>query len=246
MVAAGFAVVATDYAGLGTPGPHQYDNKVPQANDVVYSIPAAHAAVEHLGQKWVAIGHSQGGIAVWGVAELEARLQDPDYAGAISVAGDMNYEAYEAHDAQTFDPVTDLYWPFTAFGIKASYPAFDVARMLTPRVLSRYRDVTTKGCWYYAYASLKEIGRHRAVKQDWEKAPEVSRYNEARTNRFRVPCWFSRATMTSPWLSSTSRRASKKLAVGACPSNTSTTRASTTTLSCRIRPRSSSIGCTNA
>ena len=177
MVAAGFAVVATDYAGLGTPGPHQYDNKVPQANDVVYSIPAAHAAVEHLGQKWVAIGHSQGGIAVWGVAELEARLQDPDYAGAISVAGDMNYEAYEAHDAQTFDPVTDLYWPFTAFGIKASYPAFDVARMLTPRVLSRYRDVTTKGCWYYAYASLKEIGRHRAVKQDWEKAPEVSRYN---------------------------------------------------------------------
>lgn len=177
MVAAGFAVVATDYAGLGTPGPHQYDNKVPQANDVVYSIPAAHAAVADLGRKWVAIGHSQGGVAVWGVAELEARLQDPDYAGAISVAGDMNYEAYEAHDAQTFDPVTDLYWPFTAFGIKASYPAFDVARMLTPAALARYQDVTTKGCWYYAYAALKEIGRQRAVKQDWDRAPEVSRYN---------------------------------------------------------------------
>ena len=41
MVAAGFAVVATDYAGLGTPGPHQYDNKIPQANDVVYSVAAA-------------------------------------------------------------------------------------------------------------------------------------------------------------------------------------------------------------
>ncbi len=94
-------------------------------------------------------------------------MQDPDYAGAISVAGDMNYEAYEAHDAQTFDPVTNLYWPFTAFGIKASYPAFDVARMLTPRVLARYRDVITKGCWYYAYAALKEIGRQRAVKHDW-------------------------------------------------------------------------------
>jgi alpha-beta hydrolase superfamily lysophospholipase len=177
MVATGFAVVATDYAGLGTPGPHQYDNKVPQANDVVYSIPAAHAAVAELGPKWVAIGHSQGGIAVWGVAELEARLQDPDYAGAISVAGDMNYEAYEAHDAQTFDPITDLYWPFTAFGIKASYPTFDVARMLTPPVLARYRDVTTQGCWYYAYAAMKEIGRHRAIKPDWHRAPEVGRYN---------------------------------------------------------------------
>src|ERR1700733_4867673 len=106
MVAAGFAVVATDYAGLGTPGPHQYDNKVPQANDVAFSAPAAQAAVPHLGNRWVAIGHSQGGVAVWGVAELELRRNDPGYMGAISVAGDMNYDAFELHDAETFDPIT--------------------------------------------------------------------------------------------------------------------------------------------
>jgi hypothetical protein len=177
MVAAGFAVVATDYTGLGTPGAHQYDNKIPQANDVVYSIPAAHAAVADLGRKWVAIGHSQGGIAVWGVAELEARLNDPDYAGAISVAGDMNFEAYEAHDAVTFDPVTMLYWPYAAFGIKASYPSFDVKGMLTAPVLARYKDFTTKGCWYYAYAVMKELGERPAVKPGWDRAPEVHRYN---------------------------------------------------------------------
>ena len=177
MVAAGFAVVATDYAGLGTPGPHQYDNKIPQANDVVYSVPAAHAAVTTLGDKWVAIGHSQGGVAVWGVAELEAHRHDPDYAGAISVAGDMNFETSETHDARTFDPITDLYWPFTAFGIKASYPGMDVARMLTSPVLARYRDVTTKGCWYYAYAALKEIGQRPAVKPGWDRLSEVRRYN---------------------------------------------------------------------
>ncbi len=177
MVAAGFAVIATDYAGLGTPGPHQYDDKIPQANDVVYSVPAAHAAVPALGKKWVAIGHSQGGVAVWGVAELEVSRNDPDYAGAISVAGDMNYETFESHDAETFDPVTDLYWPFTAFGIKASYPSFDIKRMLTPPVLARYQDVTTKGCWYYAYAALKEIGAQRAVKPGWNRAPELHRYN---------------------------------------------------------------------
>ena len=56
------------------PGAHQYDNKIPQANDVVYSVSAAHAAVPDLGGKWVAIGHSQGGSAVWGVAELRLRL----------------------------------------------------------------------------------------------------------------------------------------------------------------------------
>ena len=100
MVAAGFAVIATDYAGLGTPGLHQYDDKIPQARDVAYSVPAAHAAVPSLGRPWVAIGHSQGGVAVWGVAELEQEVRDPDYRGAISVAGDMSYEGFEAHDAR--------------------------------------------------------------------------------------------------------------------------------------------------
>jgi hypothetical protein len=178
MVAAGFAVVATDYAGLGTPGQHQYDNKISQANDVVFSVPAAHAAVAELGRQWVAIGHSQGGVAVWGVAELEATRNDPGYAGAISVAGDMNYDAYELHDADTLDPVTDLYWPLTAFGIKASYPTFDITRMLTPPVLARYQDITTKGCWYYAFAAINEIGHQKVVLSGWDQAPEVRRYNK--------------------------------------------------------------------
>ena len=177
MVAAGFAVVATDYAGLGTPGPHQYDDKIPQANDVVYSVPAAHAAVPSLGRPWVAIGHSQGGVAVWGVAELEAKLRDPGYRGAISVAGDMSYEGFEAHDARDFATVTNMYWPLTAFGVKSSYPSFDVARMLSPAMLARYQDVTTKGCWYYAYAAAAEIGHQAAVRPGWNEAPELTRYN---------------------------------------------------------------------
>src|SRR3984957_3747795 len=48
MVAAGFAVVATDYHGLGTEGPHQYVNKIAQARDVIYSMPAARAALPSL------------------------------------------------------------------------------------------------------------------------------------------------------------------------------------------------------
>jgi alpha-beta hydrolase superfamily lysophospholipase len=177
MVAAGFAVVATDYVGLGTPGPHQYDNKIAQANDVVYSIPSARAAVPSLGRRWVAIGHSQGGVAVWGVAELEAKLDDPTYSGAISVAGDMSYDSFEAHDAVTFDPITNMYWPLTAFGVKASYASFDPAQMLTPVMLERYEDITSKGCWYYAYAAAAEIGHQAAVRPGWHEIPELARYN---------------------------------------------------------------------
>src|SRR5580658_2939446 len=81
MVRAGFAVVATDYHGLGTIGPHEYVNKVAQGHDVIYSIPAARAAVPSLGRKWAAVGHSQGGLAAWSVAEMETGLHDPDYVG---------------------------------------------------------------------------------------------------------------------------------------------------------------------
>lgn len=176
MVAAGFAVVATDYAGLGTPGPHQYDNKIPQANDVVYSVPAARAAVAELGARWVAIGHSQGGVAIWGVAELEAQRSDAGYAGAISVAGDMDYESYFVHDAGDLDAITALYWPLTAFGIKASYPGFEVARMLAAPALARYADVTTKGCWYYAYAAMSEVGPQPSVLPGMLQLPELRRY----------------------------------------------------------------------
>ena len=177
MVRAGFAVVATDYAGLGTPGPHAYDDKIPQANDVVYSIPAAHAAVPSLGSRWVVIGHSQGGVAVWGVAELEAKLNDPSYAGGISVAGDIDYEIFEAHDAVTFDTITSMYWPLTAFGVKASYRTADVSRILTPVMQERYVDMTTKGCWYYDYAAAAEIGDQRAARPGWDRVPELRRYN---------------------------------------------------------------------
>jgi hypothetical protein len=81
------------------------------------------------------------------------------------------------HDAAAVDPETALYWPLTAFGVKASHPSFDVTAMLTPVALARYDAVTTKGCWYYAYAALKEIGHRPAVKPGWQTLPEVRLYN---------------------------------------------------------------------
>jgi pimeloyl-ACP methyl ester carboxylesterase len=150
---------------------------IAQARDVVYAVPAARSAVATLGRKWVVIGHSQGGIAAWGVAELEARLRDPGYAGAISVAGDMSYESFEHHDARTYEAITNLYWPLTALGIKASYPTLDLQRLLTAPALARYPDVTTQGCWYYAYAAMSEIGRNPSVRTGWDRLAELRKYN---------------------------------------------------------------------
>ena len=134
LAAAGFAVVATDYAGLGTAGAHQYLDKIPQANDVVYSIPAARAAVRGLAPKWVAIGYSEGGGAVWGVAELQASLNDSNYAGGISIAGWLSIDEGDGSAAGVTDSASERFWPLWTFGLKASYPSFDVSQMLTAAV----------------------------------------------------------------------------------------------------------------
>ncbi|WP_149359317.1 alpha/beta hydrolase [Lolliginicoccus suaedae] len=60
----GFAIVATDYAGLGTPGVHPYLHAGSAASSVADSVRAARALNLRLSGDWVAIGHSQGGHAV--------------------------------------------------------------------------------------------------------------------------------------------------------------------------------------
>src|ERR1700739_1898476 len=58
----GYAVVAPDYAGLGTNFPHAVLDVRSNALDLLYSIPAARAALPQLAKKWVVAGYSQGAI----------------------------------------------------------------------------------------------------------------------------------------------------------------------------------------
>src|SRR3984957_16780065 len=179
MVRAGFAVVATDYHGLGTDGPHEYVNKIAQARDVIYSIPAARAAVHSLGSKWVADGHSQGGLAAWGVAEAEHDLKDPDYLGAISVAGVAREVDFFDHLSST--PGVGFYLAFMAAGIHARFPEFNPHDLLSDAVLEHYGDVTAKGCFYYGYATYAALPAGTLLRPKWEKNVWVHRFFEGNT-----------------------------------------------------------------
>ncbi|HME39355.1 MAG TPA: lipase family protein [Steroidobacteraceae bacterium] len=177
MVAAGFAVVATDYHGLGSDGgPHQYVNKIAQAHDVVYSIPAARAAVRSLGAQWVVDGHSQGGLAAFGVAEAEHDLKDPDYLGAVSVAGVARETDFFSHLSNT--PGVGFYLAFMAAGIHARYPEFNPHDLLSDGVLAHYAEVTTQGCFYYGYAMYAALPVGTLLRPGWEKSPWVHRFFE--------------------------------------------------------------------
>ncbi len=171
MVRAGYAVVATDYHGLGTDGMHQYVNKIAQTNDVIYSIPAAKQAVASLGKKWVVDGHSQGGLAAWGVAEAQTTLHDPDYLGAVSVAGALQLQMALTEMASGNAGAASFYLPFMAFAAGASFDGnFKPSAMLSGPALTKYADVTQNGCWFHAYASFLNLPAVPLLQPNWSDA----------------------------------------------------------------------------
>lgn len=174
MLEAGFAVVATDYHGLGTEGAHRYMDKAAQALDVIHSLPAARAAVPSLGRSWVVDGHSQGGAAAWGVAEMQTKLDDPGYLGAVSVAGATHLARLATHPREAMGG--GFYLPWIAYAIHTRSPEFRPEDMLSAAGAARYREVTTEGCWYYGYANYRSVDAAAMLKAGWAENPSVKAF----------------------------------------------------------------------
>jgi alpha-beta hydrolase superfamily lysophospholipase len=82
LVAAGYAVVQTDYEGQGTPGVHPYLIGEPEGHDVIDIVRAARQAEPSLGTRYVVAGHSEGGFATLFAASL-----GPSWAPELSLLG---------------------------------------------------------------------------------------------------------------------------------------------------------------
>lgn len=78
----GYAIVATDYQGLGTPGLHPYGLTRPLAYGVLDSIRAVGAAPVNVSKRAVVFGQSQGGRAAFATAVMAK-----DYAPDVEVVG---------------------------------------------------------------------------------------------------------------------------------------------------------------
>jgi pimeloyl-ACP methyl ester carboxylesterase len=171
----GYAVVATDYAGLGTPGPHQLLWLEAQGQDVVNAIPAARAAIPSLGKKWVAVGHSQGGATVIKVSALEYKIKDPGYLGAVSIAPATDY--YEMWK-QFPDGRASGGMALVAVGIKAADPTFDQTTMLGPEVMKLLPQLQGEAC-FAAAQELVEKTPGASQPRNWPDAKGVRRFTQA-------------------------------------------------------------------
>jgi len=129
----GYAVVATDYAGLGTDFPYAFSDMQSNATDVIDSVPAAHAALPQLAKRWIAIGAESSSRTVIAVAEQEHDLRDSNFLGSIAIGGlDDLEDEYRRHDGNS--PL------FLAYGIQSLYPKFEASELLTEKGLAQYQQ----------------------------------------------------------------------------------------------------------
>jgi len=133
----GYAVVATDYSGLGADSGKAVLDMQSNALDVIYSVSAARTAVAQIGPKWIAVGPFLGGLAAVAVAESDVR--DPNYLGSIVTSGLAGAQQAYEHFAQGSSSNRKLL--VLASTVKALYPEFQVSDMLKDSALPAYQRV---------------------------------------------------------------------------------------------------------
>ncbi|TQR62871.1 alpha/beta fold hydrolase [Acinetobacter sp. RF14B] len=135
-LARGYAVVAPDYQGLGTPGGHPYMNAQSQLYTVVDAVRAAHLLKPYKFSKdWYVMGHSQGGAASLKVA-TDGRKDAPELnlKGAIALApGGYQYQGI-AEYVTTHTPIETgvaAFFPIVLLGAEAADPSLAPANLVS-------------------------------------------------------------------------------------------------------------------
>jgi len=144
MLALGWVVVATDYTGLGTPGPELYLVAEAEARDVVNSVRAARNLPDaQAGDRYAVWGHSQGGHSALWTGHLGPRL-----APELSLVG----VAAAAPAAQLSDIMgaqwdTTIGWgigPEVAISWPTANPSLEPSQVLSATGLDQYERIAEK------------------------------------------------------------------------------------------------------
>lgn len=154
-LAAGYAVAATDYEGLATPGPHPYFHGEAVADDVIDVVRAARNLHDRIGRTWLVAGFSQGGHAALYTGLMATRYApELDFRGTIALAPPVQLPQLVRFLAGVGDRPVSLLLPYLLAGVRVAHPAVDARVFLT----DTGRDLVD----FAAHATLMEM--HRAVR----------------------------------------------------------------------------------
>lgn len=172
-VEAGWAVIAPDYAGLGTTGHDEFANKTAEANDVINAVRAARQAETVLSTRWVLWGHSQGGGAALAVAERQAAQPEPGYLGAVVTSPASDLPAILKNVVAT--PGLGGFVPLVAQGAKVTDHRTDLGDILSAQALSRL-SLTSVGCLGVVTSVYRDLSNADLVRPDYLSERHFARF----------------------------------------------------------------------
>ncbi|CAN5466062.1 prolyl oligopeptidase family serine peptidase [soil metagenome] len=136
----GYAVVATDYTGLGTPGLMSYLNSVATAHGVVDSVVAAQGMDLPLSPQWAVVGQSQGGAAAVDTARRAtefSRGSGLDYRGVVATGTPANINKIIERAGPDFvvpevGPAASAYTAYIVAALREARPDLGIDTVLSP------------------------------------------------------------------------------------------------------------------
>lgn len=140
-LAQGYAVVGSDYAGLGTPGLMSYLNSGTTARGVVDSVLAVHRMGLPLSPKWAVVGQSQGGgaaVATSRWATEFSRGSGLDFRGVVATGTPANVENLVKQAGPDMavppelGPVANAYTAYIVAALREARPELGLDEVLTP------------------------------------------------------------------------------------------------------------------
>ncbi|MFD4179897.1 lipase family protein [Rhodococcus sp. NPDC058514] len=134
----GYAVVVTDYLGLGTPGVLPYLDGAAAAHSVIDMVRAARAVDAGLSRTWAVVGLSEGGHAALFTGRLAtAYAPELDYRGAVALGAPSNLERVFPFGGPGFPNLglqgLTTFGLLTVVGLRAARPDLLLDGYLSPR-----------------------------------------------------------------------------------------------------------------
>ncbi|MFE7134139.1 alpha/beta fold hydrolase [Streptomyces sp. NPDC057638] len=175
----GVAVVATDYEGLGTRGPHPYLHARSAAHSSTDIVRAARQAHRGVSGTWVVMGQSQGGHAAISTAVHATRYApELDFRGAVATAPPTEFTRLIAHRPDPADSrgaeraMRIALYPLVMRGLTAADPALDFTRLFSEKARTLLPTARNK-CFEDLFAQVRREGLHDG--NVWKKRPETDR-----------------------------------------------------------------------
>jgi alpha-beta hydrolase superfamily lysophospholipase len=140
LLAAGFAVAATDYEGLGTEGEHPYIVADSEGRSVIDAARAAMEADTSLSNQVFAVGHSQGGQGAIAAGEMaDTWGAGLDFRGTVGLAPVTNVG--QAYSYGSPGPVDRGFYLLALSGLKTIHPPLRFDEFLGPQALAMMPEV---------------------------------------------------------------------------------------------------------